>query len=96
MDQPPKKCIFCGKGPTTKEDVWPTWLSKYIPRSLQKYTAAISIINESGEIVSTRKQIDGDPRSRRAKCVCAKCNNGWMSDLQNKRKSTVLALAKGV
>jgi hypothetical protein len=62
---------------------------------MPRYTAAISVINEAGQIVSTRKQIDGDPQSGRAKCVCAKCNNGWMSDLQSRAKPIVLALAQG-
>jgi hypothetical protein len=95
MDRPQKNCIFCGNAPTTKEDVWPTWLTKFIPRNVPRYTSAASIINEAGGVISTKKQVDGDPRSRRAKCVCASCNNGWTSELQNSAKRIVLPLAQG-
>src|ERR1043166_1487280 len=95
MKRLPKKCIFCGQAPTTKEDVWPTWLKSYLPRDLPHYFASISIINPFGEITSTRKKWQGDPRSRRAKCVCARCNNGWMSRLQERAKPLVLALVRG-
>lgn len=95
MNQAPKKCIFCGRGPNTKEDVWPTWLARYVPRNLPSYFHAANTINPSGEITANRKKWGGDPRSRRAKCVCATCNNGWMSRLQERAKPIVLALVRG-
>ena len=96
MTMPPKECIFCQKGPVTKEDVWPTWLTSYIPRNLPRHAASISIINPHGKITKTRKIWGSDPRSTRAKCVCATCNSGWMSVLQNKAKPIVLPLAQGL
>lgn len=95
MDQPLKKCIFCGQGPTTKEDVWPTWLTRYLPRDLPSYFEAANTINPSGKVSTVRKKWQGDPRSRRAKCVCATCNNEWMSRLQERAKPIVLSLVRG-
>jgi hypothetical protein len=95
MGTTPKKCIFCGGRPLTKEDVWPTWLTQYVPRDLPSYSDSVNTISASGEITTVRKKRSGDPRSRRAKCVCATCNSGWMSRLQERAKPIVLALVRG-
>jgi hypothetical protein len=90
----PKNCIFCGRSPTTKEDVWPTWLTQYVPRDLKSYHGALAEIDPSGEITKTQKKWDGDPRSRRSQCVCRECNNEWMSRIQERAKPVVLKLAQ--
>jgi hypothetical protein len=90
-----KTCIFCGRGPTSREDVWPTWLTRYIPRSLTSYHNAVAEISPEGEIRKIQKKRGGDPRSRRPRCVCQKCNNEWMSQLQEHTKPLVLKLAIG-
>jgi hypothetical protein len=64
-----KNCIFCETSPTTKEDVWPTWLTQYIPRTLKSYHGAIAEISPDGKIAKSQKKWDGDPRSRRASCL---------------------------
>jgi hypothetical protein len=90
----PKNCIFCGCSPTTKEDVWPTWLTQYVPRSLKNYHGALAEIDQLGQVTRIQKKWDGDPRSRRSQCVCRKCNNEWMSQLQEKAKPIILRLVK--
>jgi hypothetical protein len=98
MSKPPKAkrvCIFCspGCGRLTKEDVWPTWLGQYVPRDLKNYTAMSAIVHPTHSDV-TREKHDGDPRSRRVKFVCARCNSGWMSRFQNRIKPILLPLVK--
>jgi hypothetical protein len=90
-----ENCIFCDASPTTKEDVWPTWLTQYIPRTLKSYRGAIVEIGPEGEVTKSQKKWDGDPRSRRAQCVCAECNSGWMSRLQEQTKPLLLELVEG-
>lgn len=98
MPKSPKRksvCIFCGVGGRlTKEDIWPTWLTQYVPRNLTSHTAMSAIVHPTHSDVS-REARDGDPRSRRVRFVCAKCNNGWMSQLQEKAKPILLPLIKG-
>ncbi len=101
MPEPRKVCIFCGKNRDdgaqhnlTKEDVWPTWLSKYVPRDLKSHTSGIGLVHR-GHVEKTSAKVDGDPRSRRVKLICASCNNGWMSRLQENAKPLVLALVQG-
>jgi hypothetical protein len=93
---PKRNCIFYrpGCGRVTKEDVWPTWLTQYVPRDLKDYSMMIEQVHPSHSD-TTRQKIDGDPRSRRVKFVCGSCNNGWMSELQNRAKPYVLPLVQG-
>lgn len=92
-----RTCIFCGPGcgRLTKEDVWPTWLGKYIPKDRSSYSASSTIIHEERPPDVSRRIVNGDPKSRRVKLVCGDCNNGWMSRLQERAKPVVLPLAMG-
>jgi len=40
-------------------------------------------------------KVTGDPKSRRVKIVCQRCNNEWMSILQDRAKPLLLPLMKG-
>jgi hypothetical protein len=42
-----------------------------------------------------QKKIDGDPKSKRVRVVCGKCNGGWMSGLQEKAKPFIVPLMLG-
>jgi hypothetical protein len=74
--------------------VWPTWMTAHVPRDLKNYSAMRATVHLTHSDVM-RKVIDGDPRSRRVKFVCASCNNGWMSQLQERAKPILLPLIKG-
>jgi hypothetical protein len=90
-----RTCIFCGKYPLTREDVWPKWLIPYLPRVMPRHSNASHLIHPDGAVITSRNLRPGDPMSTRAKCVCAPCNNGWMSALQTRAKSLVLPLVRG-
>jgi hypothetical protein len=96
VPQPKRICIFYqpGCGRVTKEDVWPTWLSKYIPRDLRTYSTMSAVVHHTHADV-LRENVHGDPRSRRVKWVCGSCNNGWMSTLQKLAKPILLPLMSG-
>jgi len=96
MTHTKRTCIFYQPGcnRVSKEDVWPTWLSEYVPRDLKRHTSVRALVHEEHSDVE-REERDGDPRSRRVKWVCRKCNNGWMSDLQKLAKPILLPLIQG-
>jgi hypothetical protein len=79
----------------SREDVWPTWLKKYVPRDLKNYTVRLSIIKSDRTLENEDKTVDGDPRSRRVKLICERCNNNWMSRLQEWAKPILLPLILG-
>lgn len=91
-----KSCVFCGSGNLTKEHVWPQWLRKYsgpasfIERSgryQETYKRTVVRQDADGEIFrTTEKRGNRTPNLHevQVKCVCAKCNNGWMSKMESK------------
>lgn len=72
-----RACIFCGGQASTKEDAWPPqWMTRRYPSSELAHVEA-----ERGGI-SLKPWRDANPNIR-VKRVCASCNNGWMSSLED-------------
>jgi len=75
------KCIFCSKlEEKSKEHVWPIWLQSKFGDIKKSFYSGTHISMVSGLSVSKRehsgeKFILGN--------VCIKCNNDWMSELEN-------------
>lgn len=89
-------CIFCGGTPLSKEHIWADWLREYIPRTDAKTDHNVSIV--SGFVYEkTKGKVDrpGDPHSQRLRVVCQQCNNGWMSEIQNRVKPNLSKLVVG-
>jgi hypothetical protein len=91
---PPRTCIFCGKGSLTHEHVWADWLKRYIPKDMPEYTSLSAIVHPTHSELK-RKKHSGDIQSRRLRVVCQSCNNGWMSQLQERAKPYLLPLIAG-
>jgi hypothetical protein len=72
-------CIFCGNPAETKEDAWPSWLMKKFPT---KVNGIMEGQIEEGNLLHYKKI---RPQLK-VKFVCKKCNNGWMSQLEDKVK----------
>jgi hypothetical protein len=71
-------CIFCTNPPDSKEDLFPRWVLERV---------------KTRELLS-RKVGHGEPeftesQEVRIPCVCATCNNGWMSRLEMKCKPLI-------
>lgn len=67
-------CIFCGKSAGSREHIWPQWLlarRDFGPFRLKRAGAKEVILNKV-ELTT--------------KSVCGNCNNGWMSELEQKVK----------
>jgi hypothetical protein len=90
----PARCIFCGALAVTREHMWADWLRNYIPRQQDGHAVAVEKVHleQSEEEVFHRT---GDPHSRRIKCVCRECNNGWMSRLQETTKPYLVPMLGG-
>lgn len=87
-----QNCIFCGetlKGNRSKEHVYPSWLQREL--GITSDMLLQTHFSENGEVISDRmntirKHLFGN--------VCLKCNNGWMSQLENKSKDLITKLAE--
>jgi len=78
-------CIFCAKPPDSKEDLFPRWVLERVNTRELLY----------------RKVGDGEPeltesQEVRIPCVCATCNNGWMSRLEMKCKPLIGSLLEDI
>jgi len=83
-----------GGSPVTKEHMWANWLKPYLPRAMLNYESYSEMIYPThSEIKITKKA--GDPQSGRIRCVCAPCNNGWMSVRQSETKPILIPLLRG-
>ncbi|MGO9490496.1 MAG: hypothetical protein ACLQBB_15915 [Solirubrobacteraceae bacterium] len=74
-----RACIFCGGTPLTKEHVVGRWARRF-DKAAQ--ASIVQICHREGR---SREQNEWSalPYDRRARVVCAACNNGWMSQLES-------------
>lgn len=84
------RCAFCGeRTPLTREHVWPRWLSSLLgPAALEGHVS-----ETDGEITRTWFAPTG---SMVVKRVCARCNGGWMSRLEEAAKPLLEQLVQGL
>ena len=77
----PRTCIFCGASANSREDVWPRWLTR-------RFIAPGTMEAERGPNLQMTTWRTERPAIL-IRCVCAKCNNGWMSQLQGSGKPLI-------
>lgn len=94
LPRPTRRCIFCNATGVTVEHIWPKWLRRYVPPALKKHTYAGILVDRAGSERIARTW-SGDPTSRGIKAVCEKCNNGWMSQLEERAKPILIRLLSG-
>lgn len=77
----PKQCLFCPNPADSAEDVWSTWI-------LEDLKPVQPIQIKRGKDLA--KWVD-NPEVR-IKCVCQRCNNGWMNEIEGENKPHKLAI----
>jgi hypothetical protein len=83
-------CVFCGfEGKLTAEHVLPKWLLD-IGLDLEPMAHDAGALNRIGRAMGVSL-----PFTRTVKDVCAACNGGWMSDLENGVKDVLRPLIRG-
>lgn len=83
-----RKCIFCKfEGELSNEHIFPQWLLK----KFDIYEDMINTVHSAyGIKLSERKH----PYNKLVNgLVCENCNNGWMSDLEENAKNSLIILA---
>jgi len=77
----PRECIFCGGSADSREDVWPRWMTL-------RFVGDGTIEQERGpELRMTTWRVNRPKLVVRR--VCTRCNNRWMSQLQNRGKPII-------
>src|SRR5687767_12761045 len=94
--RPGKPCIFCGETrPISEEHLFGNWLRKRIPRPPTAKQEAVDII-----VVGTERFLNPTPRNGLAVTIKIKgpgkkCNNGWMSNIDEKASVILWELMNG-
>jgi len=71
----PRQCTFCPDQADSREDIYPVWL-------LEKIGNVGPFLHKMVGVPDT----EIDTPIRKAKVVCANCNQGWMSSLESETK----------
>ena len=74
-----RKCMFCSEKASTREDAWPVWLMNRFPISSTARIDAQRGGRTLGNWPAAKPKLQ-------VKWLCASCNNGWMSKLENEAK----------
>lgn len=82
-----RKCIFCDAPAGNAEHVFPDWLSKVFGQK-----DSMLVMEQEGGVSRT---IPGKIFQHKVKSVCQKCNNGWMSKIENNVKDYLGGIATG-
>jgi len=78
------------------EHVWSRWTHKYIAYNPSRPAGkALVAVDYRDRTEFRRVPMPPDPRQWKAHTVCARCNNGWMSDLENRVKPILIPLFSG-
>ncbi|GGE40402.1 hypothetical protein [Pedobacter psychrotolerans] len=88
-------CIFCGGSPLSEQHCIPNWIEKEFPENRISHLNFETITEYSnGELIirPNEKLKQGRLGVKRLKIVCAKCNNHWMSIIENEAKPIVKRL----
>jgi hypothetical protein len=92
-----KRCIFCGTaGKLSREHIWGKWIKQFVRRDINKHHFHAQRIPRPGSpATSATHPKAGDPLSSQVRVVCVKCNNTWLSRIQDDSKLFLIPLIRG-
>lgn len=89
-------CLFCQADATlTAEHVIPEWAREHLqddPTDVGTHIRQAIHIGTNEVVTNSYEAVAASAKTR---CVCARCNNGWMSDLESKAKPLLGDLIDG-
>lgn len=78
-------CAFCPQTANlTGEHLFAEWIDKLLTKSTSHYVFA-----DRDPTDRSVRRFSARHLNRTFKCVCADCNNGWMSDIDNEARNTL-------
>ena len=91
-------CCFCSSEDLTHEHIFPRWLSRKFLKTDRERHQRFSLNFSSPtpyDNIAKGKSHKGRIISKKVKCVCKKCNNGWMSSIENEVRNRILNMVNG-
>jgi len=81
----------------TEEHLWAEWMHPYLPTLPDAQKEEVYRIARNRRTVLTHNKIQqGQVYTKRLKVVCKKCNNTWMSGIEERVKPILIPLIQGV
>ena len=79
-----RRCIFCGNSPTSREHMYPQWVTALLANDPRRFPLGPKeqVIIRGGE--ETHRWATKRPLDFVTRTVCGSCNNGWMSEIEGK------------
>ncbi len=93
---PANTCIYCGRRGVSKEHVIPAWLGKYVSQNEPTNSLGYKLYGFGSRVIDEdHLERPGDGHTVKVRRVCESCNNGWMSQLQERAKPLILDMLSG-
>jgi hypothetical protein len=93
-----RKCIFCGGRPLAGEHVWPQWMHPLLPKleNPEKVQAYYVLRQERLVRPPMKKTQPGHTYTKKIRNVCKKCNETWMSAIEEQAISVLTPILQGM
>lgn len=97
VDSVARTCIFCGNSAGSKEHVFPNWLNGVFPvdKTLPTPEWAVKVGKSDQPKQISRTWSASEIASVTSKLVCHECNTGWMANLENEARPSLIPLITG-
>lgn len=79
----------------SKEHIWPDWLNNVSTEIGGRPTHSKMFVNPTGRTVVLEDDDTSDVTKKKNRKVCATCNNGWMSAIEDSIKPVLSPLVQG-
>src|SRR5688572_15295566 len=83
-----ERCLFCPSTKLSGEHLWPAWICKLY--GADQYAHTVVNARDGWQHERMRNSI-----THKFACVCARCNNGWMSEIENRASSVLRPMIGG-
>ena len=93
MAKPQGRCIFCQGFGLSKEHLFSDWLREIFPRT-EADSHSVGDADSAAPWKVTQQQ--GHSGTKKFRIVCQKCNNGWMSQVDDSARTAATPLIQGV
>jgi hypothetical protein len=96
--KPQSYCIFCISSGLSKEHFWSEWIGDLIKIPAPQGAVEARWThrpNSPFPILESRRFRQGSTLSKKIRCVCERCNNEWMSEIESECKDVMTPLILG-
>ena len=87
-----RKCIYCDDWAASQEDLLPMWIDNTF-QFPSDWSHGKAVLTKAGKTYVPQDRIA--TKQTAVKCVCERCNNGWMSQLETDVKPILAPMING-